>query len=135
MKIKVATLLSRLEKIERDLAELERLKESIQDDRNYANRLRASLVDETVRLKDLQGRLLSAVVKNPPESLAILPSAALSSTATENPEVILPGKQTEAASTGQKEAAAASEKPAPKEKKEKGKKGEDSKPNFQFRYN
>src|SRR5262245_38599241 len=46
VKLKAAHLLRRLEQIDRDLEELDRLKNTIKDDRNYADRVRASLAEE-----------------------------------------------------------------------------------------
>lgn len=66
-----------MERIERDLSEISTLRSTLQDDREYTTRLRTSLQDETVRLRELQTKILTQVIHNPPESL--LPIAAAQS--------------------------------------------------------
>jgi hypothetical protein len=66
MKLKAAHLLRRLERIHRDLEELDDLQKSIREDREYAGRLRNSLVDESIRLNTLRERVLTQVIR-PPE--------------------------------------------------------------------
>ncbi len=67
MKLKVAHLLRRMERIQRDLEELDHLQKSIREDRDYAGRLRNSLVDESIRLHTLRERLLGQVI-HPPQA-------------------------------------------------------------------
>lgn len=69
MKLKAIHLLNRMERIERDLDEIRTLRSTLQEDREYSSRLRESLQEETLRLKQLQNTLLSQVVHNPPEDL------------------------------------------------------------------
>lgn len=58
-----------MNRIERDLSEISALRSTLQDDREYTSRLRTSLQDETVRLRELQAKILTQVIHNPPESL------------------------------------------------------------------
>jgi hypothetical protein len=58
-----------MERIERDLSEIQTLRSTLQDDREYSSRLRHSLQDETVRMRELQSRILSQVILNPPTAL------------------------------------------------------------------
>lgn len=71
MALKVIHLLTRLEKIERDLSEIANLQNSLQENRDYAQRLQESLQEEQLRLRELQNRIHSQVVKNPPPELAL----------------------------------------------------------------
>ena len=98
MKIKVIHLLRRLERIERDLEELEQLDKSLQDGREYTSRLRDSLVEESLRLKQLKQRILSQVIKNPPDVANTVVSTTLPETEKKQTkpgtvEIILPGKK------------------------------------------
>lgn len=67
--LKVIHLLHKLEMIDRDLAEIESMQGALKDDRAYTQRLRDSLVEEAVRLKELQTRIRSQVIRNPPAAL------------------------------------------------------------------
>jgi hypothetical protein len=58
-----------MERIERDLSEISNLRSTLQNDREYTSRLQGSLQDETVRLRELQAKILTQVIQNPPESL------------------------------------------------------------------
>lgn len=71
MALKVIHLLTRLEKIERDLSEIANLQNSLQENRDYAMRLQESLQEEQLRLRELQNRIYSQVVKNPPPELEL----------------------------------------------------------------
>ncbi len=62
-------MLRRVERIDRDLEELENIQNSIREDRDYAGRLRESLIDESIRLDNLKGRIFSQIVINPPKNL------------------------------------------------------------------
>lgn len=94
MKLIVAHFLRRLDRIDRDLQEIEKLQASLQTDRDYAGRLKDSLSDEAIRMKKLRGRILSLVVKDPPgfEESAPVSAAVIPSTDTGSAEIILPGK-------------------------------------------
>lgn len=82
--LKVVHLLHKLEMIERDLAEITAMQESLKDDRGYAARLRDSLGDEALRLKELQSRIRSQVIRNPPRELqTITPGASQTSASAE----------------------------------------------------
>lgn len=122
MALKVIHLLTRLEKIERDLSEIANLQNSLQENRDYAQRLQESLQEEQLRLRELQNRIHSQVVKNPPPELAL----ALAGTLAENsvsvraaapgpvaaflePEVILPTERPVASARKTPPAAAAPE--------------------------
>ena len=58
-----------MERIERDLNEISGLRATLQDDREYTARLRTSLQDETIRLRELQTKILAQVIHSPPEKL------------------------------------------------------------------
>ncbi len=95
MKLKVIHLIRRLERIERDLEELGNLQNTIHEDREYAGRLRDSLVEETLRLKKLRNRLYSQIIKNPPvEALQERPFTEAAAVAdgdrASSPEIVLP---------------------------------------------
>lgn len=96
MKLRAVHLLRKLETIERDLLELDTLQDRIRDDRIYADRLRSSLTDEAMRLKGLRTRILSQVIRNPPEMLLNPPSVSsleeLVPEGIRGPEIIIPGK-------------------------------------------
>jgi hypothetical protein len=86
VQLKVIHLIRRLDRIRRDIEELERLQSGIREDREYATRIIDPLIEETQRLKKLRNRILSQIIKSPPESLqgGILPESG------KKPEVILP---------------------------------------------
>ena len=69
MQFKAIHLLLRLQKIERDLAELSELQNAVQSDRVYARAVRSSLEEEARHLQRLKKDILAQVVKNPPEFL------------------------------------------------------------------
>lgn len=73
MKLKVIHLIRRLERIERDLEELQNLENSLSPDREYASRLYDSMQEEEIRLSNMKNRILSQVVKNPPQNLSEIP--------------------------------------------------------------
>ncbi|MCR9144454.1 MAG: hypothetical protein NXI24_19605 [bacterium] len=75
MKLRAIHLLNRMERIERDLSEISTLRSTLQDDREYTSRLRTSLQDETVRMRELQAKILTQVIQNPPEALARIAAA------------------------------------------------------------
>ena len=58
MKLKVIHLLRRLERIERDLEELDGMLSSLPMDREYSLRLRDSLIEESSRLKEFKQKIL-----------------------------------------------------------------------------
>lgn len=144
MKIKVIHLLRRVERIDRDLEELDRLRATIQEDRDYADRVRDSLTEEARRLGDLRERILTQVVKDPPVleegssvASAVLPVAPVAApagaeAAGPQPEIIVPRKGRPQRSSPKKSAAAPdSEKSAGRKKDAAAK----SAAPFQFRYN
>ncbi|MBI3396502.1 MAG: hypothetical protein HY042_11745 [Spirochaetia bacterium] len=144
VKLKAAHLLRRLEQIDRDLEELERLRNSIKDDRHYAERIRASLAEEIVRLKELESRILGQVIKNPPEFLA-RPVGSREDGYVDEPEVMLPGRSRGKTAVADEAADRESHKPDASEEKSARIKtkpaGAKEKPpgnkpgSFQFRYN
>ena len=69
MKLRVVHLIRKLEKIDRDLSELDSLKHKIHLDRHYANSINKSLIDESTRLKSLKSKIFAQVIKEPPELL------------------------------------------------------------------
>ncbi len=69
MKLKAIHLLHRLERLDRDLEELQLLQNSIQADRAYARTLKESLMEEFGRLRQLKSRILSQVIRTPPAGL------------------------------------------------------------------
>jgi hypothetical protein len=89
--LKVIHLLTRLEKIERDLSEIANLQNSLQENRDYAQRLQESLQEEQLRLRELQNRIHSQVVKNPPAELAAALIGAPAESAAA-PRVVAPGR-------------------------------------------
>jgi hypothetical protein len=58
-----------LERIDRDIEELNNLQMGIREDREYATRIMDPLLDESSRLKKLRSKILSQSIKNPPENL------------------------------------------------------------------
>lgn len=146
VKLRAVHLLRKLETIERDLLELDTLQDRIREDRVYADRLRSSLVEESVRLRNLKSRILSQVIRNPPEVLRSLPRAQTTAATTDNapstqapPEIILPGK---AAPSARKTAPVPGTDPEPEPKKAtrpakdrpRAQKGQDEPESFEFRY-
>lgn len=102
MKLRAIHLLNRMERIERDLNEMQTLRSTLQDDRDYAGRLRSSLQDETLRLRELQSQILAQVIQNPPAELvpesgipaavrAPEPAPVAAAHDAPAPEIILPG--------------------------------------------
>ncbi|MCB1326194.1 MAG: hypothetical protein H7A21_05285 [Spirochaetales bacterium] len=99
MQLKVIHLLNHLEKINRDLQEIDALQASIKDDRNYSQKVRSSLKEESVRLRRLQAKIETQTVLNAPAELATRsasapargPAVTASATAP-NPELFVPGK-------------------------------------------
>ena len=69
MELKAIHLIRRLERIDRDLEELNNLQMGIREDREYAPRIIDPLMDESIRLKKLKSKILSLIIKNPPENL------------------------------------------------------------------
>ena len=69
MELKAIHLIRRLERIDRDLEELNSLQQGIREDREYAPRIIDPLLEESTRLKKLKSRILSLIIKNPPENL------------------------------------------------------------------
>lgn len=59
LKLKVIHLLRRLERIERDLEELDGMLSGLPMDREYSIRLRDSLIEESSRLKDFKQKILT----------------------------------------------------------------------------
>ncbi|MBU44365.1 MAG: hypothetical protein CMN76_14180 [Spirochaetaceae bacterium] len=59
LKLKVIHLLRRLERIERDLEELDGMLAGLPMDREYSLRLRDSLIEESSRLKDFKQKILT----------------------------------------------------------------------------
>lgn len=64
LKLKVIHLIRRLERIERDLEELDQLQTSLHMDREYSRKLKESLLEESVRLKDLRDSILSQRIQD-----------------------------------------------------------------------
>jgi len=89
VKLKVIHLIRRIERIRRDIDELEQLQSGIRDDREYAPRLIDPLIDETLRLKKLENRIQNQIVKEPPQILTEVKSTA----PAPRPEVELPEKR------------------------------------------
>ena len=99
MQLKVIHLLNHLEKINRDLQEIDALQASIKDDRNYSQKVRSSLKEESVRLRRLQAKIETQTVLNAPAELATRSASApavapavTASDAAPNPELFVPGK-------------------------------------------
>jgi hypothetical protein len=77
VKLKAIHLLRRLERIDRDLEELQQLQNSIQEDRAYARTLKESLSEEFSRLRQFKSRILTQIITNPPPELSGEESAPL----------------------------------------------------------
>ena len=71
MQLKVIHLFNHLQKIERDIAELNTLKSSLQDSRTYTSRIRLALDEERESLQSMEHKILNQVVKNPPPFLKL----------------------------------------------------------------
>ena len=144
MKLRAVHLLRRLDTIDRDLQELETLQERIRNDRIYADRLRSSLAEEAVRLRNLKARILSQVIRNPPAGLQTQGGLGPVVTETDTPpgnkpEIILPTKRARVDSPAQPivEGQSASRKTprAPGREKSRGPGTETEEPeSFEFRY-
>lgn len=66
MNLKVIHLIRKLERIDRDLEEIQTMLNTIQMDREYSKKLKDSLIDEYHRLKQLKTTILKQVVLIPP---------------------------------------------------------------------
>jgi len=66
MNLRVVHLLRKVERIDRDIEELDALMGTLQMDREYSARLRDSLVEESFRLRQLKQRINSQVIRIPP---------------------------------------------------------------------
>ncbi len=70
LKLKVIHLLRRLERIERDLEELDGMLSGLPMDREYSIRLRDSLIEESSRLKDFKQKILTQrVISDNPSAI------------------------------------------------------------------
>lgn len=65
MNLRVIHLIRKVERIDRDLEELDTLLGTLQMDREYSLRLRDSLVDESFRLKQLRQKISAQVIRIP----------------------------------------------------------------------
>ena len=139
VKIKVIHLLRRIERIDRDLEELERLEGAIQQDREYSERLRESLSEESGRLHQLRKRILDQVVRGAPERQAAPgkprpkaahPTPPPSQDAAGEPEIILPTRRKARGPARVQAPAAKTDNGAGRKKLKKS----EATP-FQFRYN
>ncbi len=72
MNLRVVHLLRKVERIDRDIEELEALLGTLQMDREYSARLRDSLVEESFRLRQLKQRINAQVIRIPPHFEAML---------------------------------------------------------------
>ncbi|MBW7858591.1 MAG: hypothetical protein H3C43_09955 [Leptonema sp. (in: Bacteria)] len=72
MNLRVAHLLRKTERIDRDLEELDSLLNSLQMDREYSIRLRDSLIDESFRLRQLKQKINGQVIRIPVQLEAFL---------------------------------------------------------------
>ena len=72
MNLRVVHLLRKVERIDRDIEELDALMGTLQMDREYSARLRDSLVEESFRLRQLKQRINSQVIRIPPHFEAML---------------------------------------------------------------
>lgn len=66
MNLRVIHLLRKVERIDRDIEELDALLSTLQMDREYSARLRDSLIEESFRLRQLKQRIHSQVIRIPP---------------------------------------------------------------------
>lgn len=142
--------MNHLEKIERDLQEIEELQNRLQADRGYTAAVRDSLENETVRLTDLRARIANLIIKDPPERLsstlekdavfitASMPISQKSKsiksglTSSKTAEIILPNRKKQASKSG-------SRKPIPTRKinsgsSQKSTESSSTKPEFQWKF-
>ncbi|MCB1303903.1 MAG: hypothetical protein KDK37_06485 [Leptospiraceae bacterium] len=113
MKLKVIHLLRRLERIERDLEELDGMLAGLRMDREYSVRLRDSLIEESARLKEFKQQILTQRVLATEEQIAA--DQAASESIESSVTIELPGKA-QSNSNG-KTAPAARKEPRKAEKK------------------
>ncbi|MCB1167671.1 MAG: hypothetical protein KDK33_16045, partial [Leptospiraceae bacterium] len=90
MKLKVIHLLRRLERIERDLEELDGMLAGLRMDREYSVRLRDSLIEESARLKEFKQQILTQRVLATEEQIAA--DQAASESIESSVTIELPGK-------------------------------------------
>ncbi len=136
VKLKVIHFLRRMDRIRRDLEELDKLQNAIQKDREYSHRLKDTFLDESQRLKKLQSRMLNLIVKNPPVWKKIGADATIASSelaASASPEVILPGKGSKRRSISKKQSEDAAGLPSAEQENKQDRKSKEAP--FQFRYN
>ena len=130
LKLKVIHLLRRLERIERDLEELDGMLSGLPMDREYSLRLRDSLIEESSRLKDFKQKILTQrVISDNPSAIESTENA----DSPESSEVSIQIPEKGSASNGkprpktQRKAPPAAARTEKKEKKEE-------KPAFEFRF-
>ncbi|GIX41763.1 MAG: hypothetical protein KatS3mg129_1496 [Leptospiraceae bacterium] len=66
MNLKVIHLIRKIERIERDMEEIQTLLNTLQMDREYSKKLKDSLIEEYHRLKKLRSTILKQIVHIPP---------------------------------------------------------------------
>ncbi len=86
MHLKTIHLSNHLNKIERDIEEMENLATSLKNDRSYASQLHRSLKEETQKLNELREKILAQVIKEPPKFLIEYISTTSSQKSRYNPE-------------------------------------------------
>lgn len=91
MNLRVIHLLRKLERIDRDIEELDALMSTLQMDREYSARLRDSLVEESFRLRQLKQRINSQVIRIPPHIEAMLADGRRPEINV-RPDITLPGE-------------------------------------------
>jgi len=150
MNLRVIHLLRKVERIDRDVEDLDALLETLQMDREYSARLRDSLVEEAFRLRQLKQRINSQVIRVPEHFESLLsgtkPTATVTVAAAQIAEKVsmpIPSQKSEsqaALSTAPKKAEAAAATPKPSETGSNQKpvsqpaKSDKKKPPFLFRF-
>lgn len=118
MNLRVIHLLRKLERIDRDIEELDALMSTLQMDREYSARLRDSLVEESFRLRQLKQRINSQVIRIPPHIEAMLADGRRPEINV-RPDITLPGESAPIDATNRtgatKTQASSSERSGPKE--------------------
>lgn len=84
MNLKVIHLIRKIERIDRDMEEIENFLNTLQMDREYSYKLRDSLIEEFHRLKKLKKDILKQVVYIPPHFESFLNQMNLQSKSLEN---------------------------------------------------
>lgn len=133
LKLKVIHLLRRLERIERDLEELDDMLSRLPMDREYSLRLRDSLIEESARLKEFKQKILTQRVAA--EASSVPEESHKEQENSPAVSINIPGQNSNGSASPEKDSRTRSE-PRKKERKPASQKPsqEKEKPAFEFRF-